>query len=862
MNEAYQEHVDAVSQQHKTNIQSGLSSDEALQRLKKYGQNIIPKKGATSSFVILFHQFVSPIMFILAVAAGASILIGEFGDAIVIGIAVFINVIVGFIQEWKAEKAAAALQVFEVPECNVRRDGHVCTIKTSELVVGDIVILSAGSRIPADVRLSQVASFEVEEALLTGESQPIKKSVDQLSGKLVLGDRTNMAFRGTFVLNGRAEGIVVAIGRETAIGDIAGLVDEIGEDITPIQHQLKRFSWILGGVMLIIVVVILGIGFLRGFVFKELFATSIALAVAAVPGGLLVGMTVILAIGMQRMLKHKALVRKLISAETLGGVSVICTDKTGTLTEGKLSVVRVVTFNHDVARGEHVPDEVYDALVMVALNNDAHVSKDGKVRMGEPTELALLEGAIDARVDVWGKKEKFPRIDEIPFSSERKFMVTLHGGQQGQRLIVKGAPEVILSMCSLEPEKKAAIEKRAHEMTTEGLRVLALAFKDGQAFDLKSDVKELTFAALIACSDPLRETARQTVEQLKGAGIRTVLVTGDHAETARTIARGAGIMVRDNGLITGTQLQEMSEDELLGRISEIDVFARVDPRDKVRIVEAWKNAGQTVAMTGDGVNDAPALRSADIGIALGAGSDFVHEIADLVLLDNNLSTISIAVREGRIVFDNIRKVITYLLADSFSEVILIGGAVLMGLPLPLLAVQVLWINLVSDGPPSIALTMEPGEAGIMHEKPRKKDEPILNTEMKTIIFIIGIVTDLGLFGLYLILRHFDTNMIHLRTIIFTALSVDSLLFAYSIRSMRTSLFRMNPFSNKWMLPAIIIGLCIQLSVVYIPFLQKLFSTIPLGLMDWVIIMGLALVKITAIELTKEWFIIRRKKVAA
>jgi len=635
--------------------------------------------------------------------------------------------------------------------------------------------------------------------------------------------------------------------------------DEVGSEETPIQRQLKRFSWILGGVMLVIVIAIMGIGFIRGFAFLELFATSIALAVAAMPGGLLVGMTVILAVGMQRMLKHKALVRKLISAETLGSVSIICTDKTGTLTEGKLSVVRVVTLNHDVSRGEHIPDEVYDALVMAALNNDAHVSKDKKVRMGEPTELALLESALSARVDVWGKQEKFPRINEIPFSSERKYMATLHQGQHSQRLIVKGAPEIIVSMCDIPDSQKALVEKYATEMTTQDLRVLAFACKDAPSLDLTKDLSALTFSSLVALSDPLRQTAQETVQKLKGAGIRTVLVTGDHAETARSIARGAGIMVRDNGIVLGTDLKKLSDDELSGRINEIDVFARVDPRDKVRIVEAWQKAGQSVAMTGDGVNDAPALRSADVGIAIGSGSDFAHEIADLVLLDNNLATIGVAVSEGRIVFDNIRKVITYLLADSFSEVVLIGGAVLLRLPLPLLAVQVLWINLVSDGPPSIALTMEPGEEGIMDDPPRKKDEPILNAEMKAIIFAIGIITDIGLFGLYLVLRHFDTNMLHLRTIIFTALSVDSLLFVYSVRSMRTSLFRMNPFSNFWMLPATVMGLCIQLSVVYIPFLQNLFSTIPLGLFDWLIILGLALVKISAIELTKEWFIVRKKK---
>ncbi len=858
---AYQMPVEEVLRALKTDVKLGLSKSEVASRLKKYGQNVLPAKEVVTVWRVLLHQFVSPLMFILFIAAVASMIIGQFGDAAVISAAVIINVIVGFIQEWKAERAAAALKSYEIQHCTVRRDGKAISIEAKNLVPGDMVLLTAGTKVPADVRLSDAIDFKVEEALLTGESEPVTKMTKFIEETQVVADRTNMAFLGTFALHGKAEGIVVRTGMKTQLGEIAKLVSQTKEDVTPIQVQLKRFSWLVGAIMLGVTGLVFIIGLLRDVPLMELIPISIALAVAAIPEGLLIAVTVILAIGMQRMLKRNALVKKLVAAEALGSVSVICTDKTGTLTQGHLSTVQMVTRNHDVSLEKRIPDEVYDMLVMAALNNDAQIDLEEEWRMGDPSEIALLAAAYHVGVDVIEKRNKFPRIKEIPFAAERKFMATVHPSDEYERIIVKGAPEVVTKMCEMSPEEAEYFSRAAQEMTRKGLRVLALAYKDEQKISLDEEPSGLRMVGLFGMQDALRKEAAQTVAELKEAGIRIVLVTGDHKETAVTIGRGAGILADDQGVMTGIELDEISDQKLQEEISDIHIFARVEPRHKVRIIKAWQANKKFIAMTGDGVNDAPALRAADIGIALGTGTDLAQEVADIVLLDNNLSTIEDAVKEGRTIFDNIRKVIVYLLVDSFSEIVLIGGALLMGLPSPMYAVQILWINLVTDGLPSLALTMEPTESGVMQEKPRPKQQGIVSREMLIMIFIIGIITDIGLFGMYLYLLGAGIAMDHLRTIIFTALAIDSLIYVYSVRTMRTSMFRVNPLANPYMLPAVIGGLIMQLSVVYISSLQRLFYTVSLSTYDWGIIAILALVKVIAIELTKEYFIIRHNNKA-
>ena len=853
--EAYQLDIKTISKQFKTDVKNGLTQSKANKQLKKYGYNKFSESGKKPVLLILLQQFLSPLMFILLIAAIASILINEYSDAIVIGIAVLMNGAIGFFQEWKAEKAVTTLKSYEVPICMVRRDGKILSIEAKKLVPGDIVLLTAGSRVPADIRLFYTVDLRIEEALLTGESRAIAKDTNILHKALVLGDRTNIAYSGTYVINGKAEGIVIATGEKTELGKLAKLVIETKEELTPLQIQIKHFSWILGGLMLIITSGIFFLGLIKGIPFHQIITTSIALAVAAIPEGLLVAVTVVLAIGMQRMLKRKALVRHLIAAETLGSVSVICTDKTGTLTEGQMSVNQIITKNSDFALPnlKEIPKDVYEILITGCLNNDAQISADKKSqRIGHPTEVALLEAAHNANISIESIQKETPRIKEIPFSSELKYMATVHKIDTCERLIVKGAPEQVLTMC---PQDENYFKIKSNEMTKKGLRVLAFAIKDLNSINLKKDLNKLECLGLVGIQDPLRPHTIDTINDLKNAGIRLILITGDHKETATNIAKGAGIPVRDKAIITGTELSNMSDKQLYNNIENIDVFARVNPKHKIRIVDAWQKKGKSVAMIGDGVNDAPALKSADIGVALGSGSDVAHEISDMVLLDNNLSTISAAVQAGRVIFDNIRKIIVYLMADSFSEIILIAGSLLLGLPLPILASQILWINLVTDGFPNIALTVEPGEPEIMLEKPRPKNTPVVNKEMKILIFLIGIITDLGLFALYLTLLFYSKfDLIHIRTIMFTALSIDSLFYVFSVRSMRTSIIRTNLFQNHWLIVAVIGGALIQLAVIYIPSLQILFQTVSLGLLEWGIILGLSVIKIIGIEITKDWFI--------
>ena len=860
MPKEYQEEIESLTKCLETNTKTGLSREQVEKRLKEYGPNKIKEEKATSPLTIFFRQFLSPLMYILFVAAIASIFIGHTNDAIVIGIAVAINVFIGFFQEWKAERAALSLKSYEVPHCQVLRNGEIISIETILLVPGDIVLLVAGSRVPADIRLFHAIDLAIEEAILTGESHAIQKNTRIITKDSVIGDRENMAFSGTYVISGKGEGIVVATGEKTELGKIAKLILKIKEEQTPLQKQIQRFSWFLGWLMLGITAGVLLLGVIKGFDFKEILITSIALAVAAIPEGLLIAVTVVLAIGMQRMLKRKALVRHLIAAETLGSVTVICTDKTGTLTKGHMAVDRIATPNQDTffSASKELQTDALELLKAASLNNDAHIEKETGKRIGNSTEVALLQAAQLAEIDTNALAKSLPRIDEIPFSSDLKYMATVHNLDGKQRLIVKGAPEKLFPMISFDQETREWFKQKSHELTQSGLRVLALAQKDSESIDVHTEIHGLTILGLVGLQDPLRPEAAETIKELSEAGIRTVVVTGDHKDTAKKIAEGAGITIREGGCVTGVQLDVMSDDVLYDRIRSIDLFARVDPKHKIRIVDAWQKQGNCVAMIGDGVNDAPALKVADIGVALGSGSDVAHEISDMVLLDNNLSTISAAVRQGRIIFDNIRKIIVYLMADSFSEIILIAGSMLLGLPLPILATQILWINLVTDGFPDIALTMEPGEPEIMREKPRPKDEPVMNTEMKALIFIIGVVTDLGLFGLYWGLLRSGFDLPHIRTIIFTALAIDSLLYVFSVRSFRTPLFRMNPFKNKWLNLAVVGGLLVQLAAIYLPSMQRLFSTVSLGKTEWMIILALALVKITGIEITKDWFIKRSK----
>ena len=853
MKNAYISSIDAVAAHYNAHTKEGLTTAQVEALRKEYGENGLPEAQQTSLLWVFCQQFLSPLMFVLFIAAFISLLIGKVSDAFVISIAGFVNVIVGFVQEWRAKRAAKALQSYESFSATVMRDGKTRAIDARQLVPGDIVILNAGARVPADIRLFDTANMVVEEAILTGESVPVRKDASvTLSEDTALGDRANMAYMGTFVLEGRGVGLVSAIGNKTELGRIALLVENVGDESTPIQKHLTRFSWLLGGAMLAISTVIGGISYVRGYSYYDIFSLSIALAIAAIPEGLLIAVTVVLAVGMQRMARKNALIKRLVAAETLGSVSVICTDKTGTLTEGYLSVAKLITPNiaHTIQNESSETSLQQRAIEMLVLNNDAFIDEAAETRVGDPLELALVALAQKNGSDVRRIREQYPRIDEIPFAAEHKYMMTLHAFDDTRLLILKGAPEVVFAKSAMDGGLRADMTHAVEEMTTSGLRVIAFAAKTGDGLTCTEDEDMFTFEGLVGFSDKVRAQAPQTVQTLQRAGVRLVLVTGDHEKTAAHVARESGIGIEGVHVYTGKELREVSQAVLDDKIEDIAVFARVEPVDKVRIVKAWKAQDAYVAMTGDGVNDAPALRAADIGIALGAGSGVTHDIADMVLLDNNLASIVAAVKEGRLIFENMRKVIAYLLVDSFTEVFLIGGAILFGLPLPLLPVQILWINVISDGLPYLALTIEPAEETLMSMPPRPFDEPLVNKDLMKLIFVIGIIADIGLLLLCGALYWLQYPIDHLRTVIFTALGVNSLLYVFSVRSFRQPMFKVNIFRNIWLCVAVAIGFVLQLSTIYLPFLQPWFSTVYLSAMDGLVIVVLALVKLIAIESSK------------
>jgi Ca2+-transporting ATPase len=729
-----------------------------------------------------------------------------------------------------------ALKKLVKHKARVIRAGQEKEIDTTEVVPGDIILLEAGDKVAADSRLIEANNFQVIEAALTGESVPSTKSIEVLEKGTVLADRENMVYMGTTVARGKARAVVCTTGTNTEIGQIALLVKETIEEKTPLQKKLEHFSKLLGLIIGGLCLLILLVGLLTGKSFFEMLLIAIAVAVAAIPEGLIVAVTVILAIGMQRILKKKALVRKLIAAETLGSTTIICSDKTGTLTEGKMQVAGI-----DVPTKVGTPTKVGETLVLMA--------------------------AVQAGLNKEALTDEYPRLAEIPFDSEKKYMATLHEVrskkneiQRVQRVIfIKGAPEKILDMSSCSPAKRKELKAQYDKLTGQGLRVLALAYKNTRSAKLAdSDLKHLTFVGLISLKDPLRPEAKETIAICRSAGIRPVIVTGDHKLTAKAIAREAGIISHDWEILEGEKLDRMSDKELKRVTSKINIYARVSPKHKLRIIDALQARGEVVAMTGDGVNDAPALKSADIGVALGSGTDVAKETADIVLMDDNFKTIVSAVEQGRVIFDNIKKVILYLLSSSFTEIILIMSSLLLGFPLPILAAQILWINIVQDGLPDLALGFEPGEPEVMKEKPRGHKTPLFDTEMKSLIFIIGLFTDILLFGLFIWLWKTSGDLIYTRTIIFVTLGVSSLLYIFACRSLRKSILHTNPFSNKYLLWAVMTSFIVLIIAVYYPPLQKLLRTIPLGISEWSYIILFGFINLLLIELTKWFFIVKRK----
>ncbi len=796
----------------------GLTAAEVLERRGHFGENALPAGKKTSIPELFLNQFKNPLVYIILAAAGISLVVGEYSDLAIIMAVVLIDAVLGFIQEYQAQSTYTALRGLLKPTTTVIRDGARQEVEVRELVPDDVVLLNAGEKIPGDGLVLEATKLAVEEAILTGESEPISKGA---------GEGENGVFMGTTVLTGRGLMQVTTTGARTELGQIATSLHEEVEAETPLQVRLKAFSRTLSRLVLGITIAILAVGIISGRPFLDMVRVSIILAIAAVPEGLLIAVTVILVIGMRKILKRQGLVKRMLAVETLGSVTTICTDKTGTLTEGRMRVTR-----SDVGDAQRALETV------VYCNN-----------LEGPVEAALWEWARgQLKADPGDMADQVERLGEELFSSETKFMVTANrvGGQVIHYL--KGAPEIVLGMCVVAGPERARILDRVEQWAGEGLRLLGLACRlDG----MLGDYTGYGWIGLVAMEDPIRAGVHEAIAVARRAGIRVKMITGDYRRTAERIAATVGLADRPDQILDGEDLGRLDDAELAERVPEVAVFARIRPQDKLRIVHALQTRGEVVAMVGDGVNDAPALKRANIGVVVGDSTDVAKETADLILLDNNFATIVAAVEEGRVIFENIRKVVAYTLSNSFAEVLLVFGAMLLGWPAPLLVAQILWIHLICDGPSDIVLGFELKEPGIMEERPKSLREPILTSLGLSLIGIISIdsaAVGLLLFGHYF---HAHNDPIAGRSFAFASFAVNSMIYIFAYRSMRRSLFRMTPLNtNKPLVVAVLGGVAMAVVAFLVPGLRQALSIVPLSLKQWTFVALVALGLLMVVEIGK------------
>jgi Ca2+-transporting ATPase len=860
---------EAVLQELEVNSQAGLSSDEVSSRLNKYGPNKLKSKPKKSLITLFFSQLRDMLIYVLLGAAVVTLIIGEFVDSIIILIVVVLNAAIGVFQEHKAEKAIEALQQLTTPHCLVRRDGETKEIESEDLVPGDIVILDAGRYIPADLRLIASANLQIEESALTGESVPSDKEASDIhdNSATPIGDQSNMAFMSTLVTYGRGEGVVTATGMDTEMGKIAKILDEDLNELTPLQQKLEQLGKMLGYTAIGICALIFVIAIIQGRDLFEMFLTAISLAVAAIPEGLAAIVAIVLALGVTRMSKINAIVKKLPAVETLGSVTIICSDKTGTLTQNKMTVVKHHTFDSNT---EAPPAVLIESFV---LCSDATYDNSTGAGTGDPTEIALVVFGDKHQLGKRTLDTEHPRLAEKPFDSDRKLMSTQTKWDEGYRIHTKGAIDQLLKISTkvlidgqaqpLTETKKQELLNVAESMSDEALRVLAVAYRDTDRILSPDEMEqELTFIGFVGMIDPPRNEVKPAIAEAKIAGITPVMITGDHRNTAVAIARELGIADSIEQSMLGAEIDELSEQTFAEKIKNIRVFARVSPEHKVKIVKAYKAQGHIVSMTGDGVNDAPSLKNADIGVAMGiTGTDVSKGASDMILTDDNFTTIVSAVKEGRTIYANIRKSVIFLLSCNLGEVVAILASILFFWPVPLLPTQILWINLVTDTLPAIALGIDPGEKDVMKQKPRDPQEGFfahgagLRVAMGGLL--IGILT---LIAFYIGLREHGYSltsksipedvMTYARTMSFVVLAATQLFYSLTMRSNIKSIFQVGLFTNKFLLGAIVAGLVLQFAVITIPFLAGAFKVHNLSLLDWGVVIILGLIPVAANEIVK------------
>ena len=857
-----------VEKQMQTNIEFGLNEKQVEDKQNKFGLNKLEEKKRESIAIKFIKQFNDFMIIILIIASIISAVVARlegsndyFDSIIIIAIVVF-NAIMGLVQEAKAEKSLEALKKMTAPTCRVKRNGKISTIKSEQIVPGDIVLLEAGNYVPADCRLISSSNLKIEESSLTGETVPVLKDANcMLKEKTALGDMVNMAFSTTLVVNGHGEAIVTDIGMNTKVGKIAKMIITNEAPETPIQKKLGEVGKSLGIACLGICILIFVIGLLKKIEPIEMFMTSVGLAVAAIPEGLPAIVTIMLSIGVTKMARKNSIIRKLPAVETLGSSSVICSDKTGTLTQNKMQVTKIANINGETNDKEYIKW----LMGMATMCTDVEISKEnGKMELtGEPTEKAIVSKALDEGQNKNELYNVMKRVKDIPFDSSRKMMTTIHKMPNGYRVITKGAPDVLLKRCNkvydngnvttLDYSKTKLIENQNNKMADEALRVLAIAYLDipnlPSRIDTETVEKNLIFIGLIGMIDPPREGVKEAVATCKKAGIKTVMITGDHIITAKAIAKDLGILRGSDLAITGEELDKIPQAVLQRNIMNYSVFARVTPEHKVRIVKAYQSTGAVVAMTGDGVNDAPALKNADIGIAMGKnGTDVAKNAADMVLTDDNFVTIVEAVKQGRNIFDNIKKAVHFLIATNIGEIVTIFLGLVLGLKSPLLAIQLLWINLVTDSLPAIALGLEKPEADIMDKKPR---------DSKKGIFADGlwqrIITEGTMLGILTLVAFSVGNYLYDievgRTMAFVSLGLLELVHSFNIKS-EESIFKVGLFENKYLMGAFILGVILQIVVVVIPSVAEVFKLVPLTQVQWMYTFGISILPLVIMEIQK------------